>query len=71
MALLVRAHGRLTPASFQAAEEPHITGEIIREAQSLVESDEAESWMENLEIKDDPPQNVAGRSGKRRPRIDI
>jgi hypothetical protein len=71
MALLVRAHNRLTPASFQAAEEPHITGEIIREAQSLVESDEAESWMEHLEIKDDPPQNVPGRFGKRRPRIDI
>jgi len=71
MAILVRARGRLNPASLQAAEEPHITGELIREAQNLIENDGAESWMEHLEIKDDPPQNVPGRFGKSRPRIDF
>ncbi|MFZ1086519.1 MAG: hypothetical protein WAN35_16265 [Terracidiphilus sp.] len=71
MTLLVCAHRKLTPASFQTAEETHITGELIKEAQNLIESDEAESWMEHLEVKDDPPQNVPGRFGKKRPRIDI
>src|SRR5271157_2966485 len=27
--------------------------------------------MEQVEVKDDPPQNVPGRFGKKRPRIDI
>ena len=71
MALLVRAHSRLIADALKAAEEPDITGELIREAQNVIEGDDAESWMENLEIKDDPPQNVAGRFGKRRPRIDF
>jgi hypothetical protein len=71
MALLVRAHGALNPASLESAEEPHISGEIIRVAQNLVESDEAESSMDYLVINDDPPQNLAGRFGKRRPRIDF
>jgi hypothetical protein len=71
MALLVRAHSKLIPVALKAAEEPHITGELIREAQNVIEGDDAEPWMEQLEIKDDPPQNVAGRFGKRRPRIDF
>jgi hypothetical protein len=71
LSLLVRAHSRLAAASLRGAEEPHITGELIREAQDLIESDQAEEWMEYLEIKDDPPQNVPGRFGKKRPRIDF
>jgi hypothetical protein len=71
MALVVRARLRLVPGALQNAEEPHITGEIIREAQNIIESEQSETWMDNLEIKDDPPQNVAGRFGKRRPRIDF
>jgi len=71
MSLLVRAHARLAAALLRGAEEPHITGELIREAQDLIESDQAEAWMEYLEIKDDPPQNVPGRFGKKRPRIDF
>jgi hypothetical protein len=71
MVLLLRAHSRLTPTPWQEAEEPEITGELVRLAQDLIESDEAELWMEHLEVMDDPPQNVVGRLGKRRPRIDI
>ncbi len=44
---------------------------MIRVAQSLVESDEAESWMDYIVINDDPPQNLAGQFGKNRPRIDF
>ena len=71
MALVVRAHNRMTASTLRTAEEPHITGEIIRKAQEIVESDQAEPWMDHIEIKDDPPQNVAGRVGKKRPRIDF
>ena len=69
--LLVRAYGVLDTRSLNAAEEPHITGELVRFARALLESDEAEPWMEHLEVLDDPPQTSAGRYGKKRPRIDI
>lgn len=69
--VLVRAHGRLKRAPLLTADEPDITGELIREAQSVLEADDAESWMERLEIKDDPPQNLPGKLGKKRPRIDF
>ena len=71
LTLLVRARERLAASSLRDSEEPHITGELIREAQEIVESEQAEDWMESLEIKDDPPQNVPGRFGKKRPRIDF
>ena len=57
--------------SLQSAEEPHITGELVRCARTIVEREDAAPWMEHMEVLDDPPQAVAGRHGKRRPRIDI
>jgi hypothetical protein len=69
--LLVRAHSALDTRSLKTAEEPHITGELVRFARALIEGDEAEPWMEHMEVLDDPPQALAGRYGKNRPRIDI
>jgi hypothetical protein len=69
--LVVRAYLGLDAGSLRVAEETHITGELVRFAKALIESDAAEPWMEHMEVMDDPPQNVAGRYGKQRPRIDI
>lgn len=69
--LLLRGYTRLTPNKLQGAEEPHITGEIVRSVRDALEADDAESWMKNFEILDDPPQNTPGVFGKYRPRIDI
>jgi hypothetical protein len=69
--LIVQAHERLDTHSLATAEEPHITGELVRSAKSLLESPEVESWMEHIEVLDDPPQNATNRYGKKRPRIDI
>jgi hypothetical protein len=69
--LLVRVHGKLNRRSLQTAEETHITGELVRRAKALIESDEADPWMEHLEVLDDSPQSVPGRYGKNRPRIDF
>ena len=71
MVLIVRAHGTLDTVSLRKAEEPDITGELVRKTRDLLESAGAEPWMEDLEILDDPPQDLPGRYGKRRPRIDI
>jgi hypothetical protein len=69
--LLVRAYSALDTHSLQGAEEPHITGELVRSARTIIESDDAESWMDQMEVHDDPPQSLAGRHGTKRPRIDI
>ena len=69
--LVVRAYGALDIRALKTAEEPHITGELVRSARTLIESDGAEPWMEHMEVLDDPPQTLAGLHGKKRPRIDI
>lgn len=72
MLLLVRAHAALDSKALRSAEEPDITGCLIEQAKELTESEDAEDWLEHLEVIDDQPQNdVPDRLGKRRPRIDI
>jgi hypothetical protein len=71
MVLVVRSHLNLNRNSLEAAEEPHITGELVKSARNLLESADAEPWMEHIEVLDDPPQDLAGRYGKARPRIDV
>lgn len=69
--LLLRGYGRLIPHNLQTAQEPHITGEIVRGIREVLEAENAEPWMHDFDIHDDPPQNIAGRFGTHRPRIDI
>jgi hypothetical protein len=69
--LLLRGYARLTPHNLQTAQEPHITGEIVRGIREVLEAENAEPWMHDFDVRDDPPQNIAGRFGTRRPRIDI
>ncbi len=69
--LMVQAHQRLKRHSLATAEEPHITGELVKNAKALIESPEAASWMDHIEVLDDPPQDAPNRYGKKRPRIDI
>jgi hypothetical protein len=69
--LLLRGYSGLTPHDLQAAEEPHITGEIVRSIREALDAEDAEPWTHDFDIHDDPPQNIAGRFGKHRPRIDI
>ncbi len=72
LAVLVRAHGDLSGSSLANQEEPSITGLIVKRAKEVIESEDAEPWMDHLVVLDDPPQNdQAERLGKKRPRIDI
>ena len=52
-------------------EETGITGELVRGVRKVLESEQAEAWMQHFEVLDDPPQNVPGRLGRSRPRVDI
>ena len=72
LALLVHARRQLAGTALATEEEPSITGLLVQCAKEIIESDDAEPWMEHLEVLDDPPQNdQPDRRGKRRPRIDI
>src|SRR5258707_453323 len=72
LALLVRARRQLADTPLASEEEPAITGLLVQRAKEIIESEDAEQWMEHLEVLDDPPQNdQPNRQGKRRPRIDI
>jgi hypothetical protein len=63
---------RLSPATYAASEEPEITGELVRAMHEAMQDDDAPEWVAHYELpKDDPPLNVPGRLGKRRPRVDI
>jgi hypothetical protein len=70
--LIVRAREELASTPLTSEEEPSITGLLVERAKAIIESDNAEDWMEHLCVLDDPPQNdQPRRRGKRRPRIDI
>src|SRR5258708_14032 len=69
--LFLRGYAGLKPYNLQAAEEPHITGEIVRTIREVLDSENPAPWMYDFDIHDDPPQNIAGKFGKHRPRIDI
>lgn len=71
LTLITRSHMRLQHNNLGLAEEPHITGELVKAARDILEGETAEPWMEHIEVLDDPPQTLPGRQGKSRPRIDI
>lgn len=63
---------RLNPAAYALSEEPDITGELVRAMQDAMQDDNAPEWIVHYELpKDDPPLNVPGLLGKRRPKVDI
>lgn len=69
--LLAMGYRRLDSQSLQSAEEPAITGELVRSMQDAMEAYDAPPWSVHFALRDDPPQNTEGRSGKSRRRIDI
>ena len=72
-ALLTVAEGyaRMDAARYADAEEPAITGELVAQMRRFLESGEAPEWADRYSVHDDPPLDVPGRQGKRRPRVDV
>jgi hypothetical protein len=69
--LIGLGYARLKPESLCLAEETEITGELVRAIAAALESDDHPSWMRFFFVADDPPQNVGGRLGRRRLRVDL
>ncbi len=70
-ALVAMGYARLDPRRYQDSEEPDITGELANAMQEAMEDPEAPAWADHYTLCDDPPLNVEGKLGKRRPRVDI
>jgi len=68
---LAAGYELLDAGSFSNAEEPAITGELVRAMKETRLRMDAPTWMIRMYVADDPPVNAAGRSGKQRRRIDI
>jgi hypothetical protein len=69
--LVLRGYEVIKGEDLSGEEETNITGELVRGVREVLESEEAEAWMQLFEVLDDPPQNVTGRLGRSRPRVDI
>ena len=69
--LLRMGYERLVPADYADEEEPGITGDLEQAIQAVCDDPRSPDWVMQFASSDDPPVNVPGRKGKRRPRIDL
>ena len=68
---LAAGYQRLDVRSLSAAQEPAITGELVRAMKEAKLQSDAPTWMIRMYVADDPPVNAPGRLGKQRRRVDI
>jgi hypothetical protein len=71
VSLIVLGYRRLGTGSLATAEEDDITGELVRNMRLVVADPASPDWVEHYEIREQVPQNVSNKLGKRRPRIDV
>lgn len=70
--LIAAGYARMDASEFATKDEPTITGELVKEMMAVLQAPtNAPEWVTRCDIHDDPPQNVKGRTGKARPRVDI
>jgi hypothetical protein len=69
--LLELGYCRLDRKALICADEPSITGELVRAMKEAQEIEDAPAFTRFLFVADDPPQNSFGKLGKRRRRVDI
>lgn len=68
---LAAGYALLDVASLSTAQEPAITGELVRAMKETRLQADAPTWMIRMYVTDDPPVNAPGRLGKQRRRVDI
>lgn len=68
--LIALGYQELQGEDFSNSQEPEITGELVRAIQGILERPSAPDWVTHYTIHDDPPLNVPGKRGTKRPRVD-
>jgi hypothetical protein len=69
--LIALGYARLNAQALCNAEETEITGELVRAMAEVLDDESGPNWTRFFFVADDPPQNVGGRLGRRRLRVDI
>jgi hypothetical protein len=69
--LIWLGYRRLGPTAFATAEEDDITGELVRAVRDVLQDPSSPEWVDHYEVKEQVPQNVDEKHGKRRPKMDI
>src|SRR5262245_62168224 len=69
--LIAMGYQELHAQDLVNSQEPEITGELVRAMREIQERAAAPPWVVYYTIHDDPPLNVPGKRGAKRPRVDI
>jgi len=69
--LITLGYHRLDAPSFQHSEEDDITGELVKAIKYVLHDPESPEWVDRYIVQEQIPQNVDGRRGKHRPKMDI
>jgi hypothetical protein len=69
--LIAMGYQELQAEDFTNSHEPEITGELVRAMREILERESAPAWATHYAIPEDPPLNVPGKRGTKRPRVDI
>lgn len=69
--LIRMGYQQVPSASFVAMEEDDITDELVLAMRTAKQNPNAPAWVDFYEVHEQRPQNVAGKRGKRRPKMDI
>jgi hypothetical protein len=69
--LIGEGYAELTPSDFTSAEEEHITGELVKSIDALLDDPKAPPWTRFFSIHEDPRVHDKKRMGNRRLKLDI
>jgi hypothetical protein len=70
--LIAEGYERMDKSAFAQQHEPAITGVLVGEMRSFLESGaDAPDWVSHYSIHDDPPVDFVDKQGSSRPRVDI
>jgi hypothetical protein len=65
------AYRRLKATDFRESEEDDITGELVRAIRHFQDEPASPDWTQHYVVREQVPQNVEQKRGKRRPKMDI
>lgn len=69
--LVSLGYARLAPSSLGSLDETAVTGRLVDAMEAARDAPNRPSWAAHFTTIDDRPVSVGGRTGKRRPRVDI
>lgn len=71
--MIVAGYERLVASDtdYSDTEEEHITGELTQQTDEYINTQESPDWTKYYVVQEERRENVSGRKGKHRPRVDI